>query len=186
VLHWAIINNDIVICRVSTSKTREQVFLNRFQKQIFLGSLYFLVRYLPPIILDSDPIAGLLTQNIKRLHGQVLKQEVTNRLDSGYSHGAPDSDICHIAKFCKEPFTEQPNINCFRANEEWNSAGVGLLADHIRLPLWHQPLLETNTKYPIQVQDYIQPLYDQPGDGWDISVFIASISLRNYLFLLKK
>ena len=162
------------------------MFLKRFQKQIFLGSLYFHVRYLLSIILDSDPIAGLLIQNIKRLHRQVLKEKVTNRFDSGYSHGAPNSEICHIAKFCEELFIGRVNINCLGANKEWENARMGLRADHIRLPLWHQPLLETNTKYPIQVQDYIQPLYDWPRDGWDIPMFIASISLRNYLLLLNK
>jgi hypothetical protein len=35
----------------------------------------------------------------------------SNRFDSGYSHRALDSDICHIAKFYKEPFTGQAKIN---------------------------------------------------------------------------
>jgi hypothetical protein len=63
VLHWTVINNDSVLCTISTTETRKQVFLNGFQKQLFLCSLHFHVRYLPSIILNSDPIAGLLTQN---------------------------------------------------------------------------------------------------------------------------
>ena len=106
------------------------MFLKYFQKKFFTGSVHFYIQNLPPIILDSDLILGLPTQNTKKLHRQVLKEEVTNRFGNGYSHGAPDSDICHIAKFYKEPFTGQ-------ANKEWDSAGVGLLANHIRLPLWH-------------------------------------------------
>jgi hypothetical protein len=34
---------------------------------------------------------------------QVLEKKVIYKFGSGYSHGAPNSDICHIDKLSEEP-----------------------------------------------------------------------------------
>jgi hypothetical protein len=56
------------------------------QKQLFIGSFYFHVRYLSIAIMYSDPITRFLTQNIYRLLRKVLQKKVTYRFGCGYSH----------------------------------------------------------------------------------------------------